>query len=62
MHRTPKSTSMQAMSSRGARMEPRAATPERRVIVAGATDYNYCEVKDGLREGEVVLLEKPAKS
>lgn len=34
---------------------------ERRVVVLGATDYNFCEIKTGLREGEVVLLEKPAK-
>jgi len=39
-----------------------AANAERRVVTVGATDYNFCEIKDGLREGEVVLLEKPAKS
>jgi RND family efflux transporter MFP subunit len=37
-----------------------ARSAERRVISIGVSDYSYCEIVNGLREGETVLLERPA--
>lgn len=38
------------------------AQVERRVVTLGVSDYQYCEVKSGVREGEIVALEKPSAS
>jgi macrolide-specific efflux system membrane fusion protein len=34
---------------------------ERRVVTVGASDYNFCEITSGLKEGETVSLERPAQ-
>jgi len=33
---------------------------ERRKVGVGVSDYNHCEILDGVSEGEEVLLERPA--
>ncbi len=33
---------------------------DRRPVNVGVSDFNYCEILEGLKEGDVVLLERPA--
>jgi hypothetical protein len=39
---------------------PTAGGPERRVVQVGAANHERAEVVSGVREGEPVLLERPA--
>lgn len=39
-----------------------ATGEERRVVTTGVSDYNRCEIRSGLNEGETVLLERPASA
>ncbi len=39
----------------------RGATTERRKVTIGLTDFSFAEVKSGLKEGEEILIEEPAK-